>query len=128
MGYKEGRAFEYEVQKYLREKDWVVNRAYASKGLFDLLAYQGGIRWGIQCKSLSANSNRAYLPKKEDVALKDYYENPKVPYQFVSWNKKYRMPLLQLLEESFVVIHAYNMFPEIGWRMLINGQWCSFSV
>ena len=36
--YKIGRTFEYRVQNYLRKIGYYVNRSYASKGLYDLIA------------------------------------------------------------------------------------------
>ena len=36
--YVKGRAFEYRIIAYLRERGYYVQRSYASKGVFDLLA------------------------------------------------------------------------------------------
>src|SRR3990167_11228209 len=36
--YQIGRRFEYRVQNYLRKIGYYVNRSYASKGLYDLIA------------------------------------------------------------------------------------------
>jgi len=121
--YKIGRNFEYVVKQYLAENGWNVKRAYASKGVFDLLAYKLPIKLGIQVKSLSSNKNRAYLDPKERKSLEDYFAHPSQPYEFVNWSKKYQMPLLQLLDDVYVVIHAYNMFDGIGWRMLTQSGW-----
>jgi len=121
--YKVGRNFEYVVKQYLTENGWKVKRAYASKGIFDLLAYKLPIKLGVQVKSLSSNKNRAYLDPKEKLELQEYYCNTPVPYEFVNWNKKYQMPLLQLIDDVFTVIHAYNMFDGIGWRMLTQDGW-----
>jgi len=118
LTYRKGRLFEYEVKKYLEQRDYFVRRAYASKGLFDLLAYKEGAKWGIQCKSLEKNNNRAYIPNKEQEALINYNIDPEIPYKFVQYDKSYRMPLLERLNDVFTVVHAYNMFPGIGWRRL----------
>jgi Holliday junction resolvase len=126
LTYRKGRQFEYEVKRFLENDGWFVRRAYASKGIFDLLAYKDGAKWGIQCKSLAKNPNRLYLPKKEDEELKSYAVNPTIPYEFVQYHKSYRMPVLEKLEDVFQVIHAYNTFPNIGWRKLVNNEWISF--
>lgn len=129
MGYKKGRDFEYQVKNYLTERDWFVRRAYASKGIFDLIAYRGKAKWGIQCKSLEKNKNRKYLPRKENDELVTYNIDPTIPYIFVQWQKSYRMPVLEKLEDTFQVIHAYNMFPNIGWRKLVDDNvWEEFTV
>ena len=44
--YKTGRDFEYKIRDYLKERGWIVKRAYASKGIFDLLAWKDEMRWG----------------------------------------------------------------------------------
>ena len=121
--YKIGRNFEYVVKQYLKENGWDVKRAYASKGIFDLLAYKLPIKLGVQVKSLSSNKNRAYLDPTERNMLQDYFDKPSQPYEFVNWNKKYQMPLLQLIDDVFVVVHAYNMFDGIGWRILMANGW-----
>ena len=36
--YKKGRAFEYRIMKFLRNKGYYCLRAYASKGLYDIIA------------------------------------------------------------------------------------------
>ncbi len=64
--YVKGRAFEYRVRNYFLKKGYYVLRAYASKGIYDLLAVPPNHeevkdRWtlGIQCKT------NGYLPPKE---------------------------------------------------------------
>ena len=64
--YVKGRAFEYRTQNYLRKKGYYVLRAYASKGVYDLLAVppfheEVKDKWtlGIQCKT------NGYLPPSE---------------------------------------------------------------
>ena len=121
--YNAGKKFEYEVRDYLREHGWIVKRAYASKGLFDLLAYKDSLKWGIQCKSLSSNKNRLYLTPKENKELCEYSIEPTVDYEFVSWDIKYRCPVMRILNEQFTVIHSYNKFPGIGFRLCTKGKW-----
>lgn len=121
--YKKGKDFEYQVRDYLRKEGWIVKRAYASKGLFDLLAYQGDLKWGVQAKSLGSNNNRKYLTPAENKSLCEYSISPTVDYEFVSWNIKYRLPVMQILKEQFTVVHAYNKFPGIGWRICLKGKW-----
>jgi Holliday junction resolvase len=122
--YHAGRDFEYKVRDYLKERGWTVKRAYASKGIFDLLAWKDGVRWGIQAKSLKSNKNRKYLVPKENKELCEYAISPTEDYEFVCWNPKYRAPVLQILKEDFKVIHAYNVFPGIGWRACNkHGEW-----
>lgn len=123
--YNLGRKFEYEVQAFLRDKGYIVRRAYASKGIFDLLAYkqETNEKLGIQVKSLSSYKNKSYLKPTELDTLVRYSTVPTIPYEFVSWSKKYNIPLLELLQDKFRVIHAYNMFPNIGWRYCIKGKW-----
>lgn len=121
--YKIGRNFEYAVAKYLRQYGWEVRRAYASKGLFDLLAYRDGMKLGIQVKSLKSNNNRSYLDPTERKTLIEYESKRPTPYEFVSWSKKYQLPLLQLLDERFTVIHAFNLFEGIGFNLLSHGVW-----
>ena len=126
--YNAGRNFEYKVMGYLREQGWIVKRAYASKGMFDLLAYKDEIRWGIQCKSLSSNKNRKYLTPKENKELCEYAISPTVDYEFIQWRKSHRCPVLTILKEQFTVIHAYNTFkdkplPDISFRINIKGEW-----
>ncbi len=122
--YKTGRDFEYKVRDFLKQRDWIVKRAYASKGIFDLLAWKDGLRWGIQVKSLSSNNNKRYLVPKENKELCEYAISPTEDYEFVCWNPKYRAPVMQILEEDFRVMHAYNKFPGIGWRVCSSkGVW-----
>lgn len=128
MGYRKGRNFEYEVKKYLESLGWFVRRSYASKGIFDLIAYKDGEKWGIQCKDLK-QKNKSYLPPKERDALITYHIDPQVPYEFVSWSKKYQMPLLELLNDTFQVIHAYKTESGIiGWRRIYDSNWANFIV
>jgi Holliday junction resolvase len=108
---------------YLREQGWIVKRAYASKGMFDLLAYKDGIRWGIQAKSLSSNKNKAYLTPKENRELCEYSISPTEEYEFIQWKQSHRCPVMQILKETFTVIHAYNSFPGIVFRICKNGVW-----
>jgi len=118
--YKQGRDFEYTVKRHLEDFGWTVRRAYASKGIFDLLAYNKRYSpLGIQVKSLTKNNNRAYLDPKERADLTNYVLKPQVPYEFVSWNKKYNFPLLELLDDIFTVVHAYNKFPLIGFKKYV---------
>jgi Holliday junction resolvase len=121
--YNAGRDFEYKVMAYLREQGWIVKRAYASKGMFDLLAYKDGIRWGIQAKSLSSNKNKAYLTPKENKELCEYSLEPTEEYEFIQWKPSHRCPVMQILNETFTVIHAYNLFPGIAFRMCVKGKW-----
>jgi len=121
--YNQGRDFEYKVRDFLRQKGWIVKRAYASKGMFDLLAYKDGIRWGIQAKSLKSNNNKKYLTPKENKELCEYSMNPTEEYEFIEWKKSHRCPVLTILKEQFTVIHAYNTFPEISWRICKDGKW-----
>ena len=127
--YNAGRDFEYKIRDFLKQKGGIVKRAYASKGIFDLLAYKDGLRWGIQAKSLSSNNNRKYLVPKENRELCEYAINPTEEYEFVCWNPKYRAPVMQIIKEDFTVIHAYNKFPGIGWRRCNNkGEWVDFEI
>ena len=127
--YNAGRDFEYKVRDFLKNRGWVVKRAYASKGIFDLLAWKDGVRWGIQAKSLKSNNNRKYLVPKENKELCEYAISPTEEYEFVCWNPKYRAPVMQIRDEDFIVIHAYNIFPGIGWRKCNdNGEWVDFTV
>ena len=48
--YNSGRAFEYRVQKYLREKGWFVLRSAGSHTVCDLLAIRKGEINLVQCK------------------------------------------------------------------------------
>ena len=64
--YEIGRRFEYRVQNFFRKYGYYVIRAYASKGLVDLVAIPPYIdkNWynfplGIQCKK------NGYVPKAE---------------------------------------------------------------
>jgi Holliday junction resolvase len=127
--YNSGRDFEYKVRDFLKQRDWIVKRAYASKGIFDLLAYKDGLRWGIQAKSLSSNKNKKYLVPKENRELCEYAMAPFEEYEFVCWNPKYRAPVMQIIKEDFTVIHAYNKFPGIGWRRCNSkGEWVDFEI
>lgn len=121
--YKRGKDFELEIKKKLTDSGWIVRRAFASKGIFDLLAYKDGLKWGIQAKSLGSNNNRKYLTPVENKTLCEYSISPSDKYEFVTWKINYRMPVMELLNEQFIVIHAYNMFPGIGWRVCKKGKW-----
>ena len=129
--YKAGRDFEYKVRDFLQARGWIVKRAYASKGIFDLLAWKDEIRWGIQVKSLGSNNNKKYLVPKENKELCEYAINPTEEYEFVCWNPKYRAPVMQILKDDFRVLHAYNRFSKssenssgIGWRVCSDkGVW-----
>ena len=74
--YEIGRRFEYRVQNFFRKYGFYVNRSYASKGLFDLIAVPPnlGIDWhnfpfGIQCKKDKRGTG--YVAKDELQTLKD---------------------------------------------------------
>lgn len=70
--YIKGRAFEYRVKKYLEKAGFYVMRAYASKGVFDLIAVPPSSMtltmdreaWLIQCKT------NGYVKPAEREALK----------------------------------------------------------
>jgi len=127
--YNAGRDFEYKVMAYLREQGWIVKRAYASKGMFDLLAYKDGLMWGIQAKSLSSNKNRKYLTPKENKELCEYAISPTEEYEFIQWRQSHRCPVLTILKEQFTVIHVYNLFPGFGWRICNDkGEWNDLSL
>lgn len=126
--YNAGRDFEYKVMAFLRERGWIVKRAYASKGIFDLIAYKGKIRWGIQCKSLSSNNNKLYLSPKENKELCEYAITPSEEYEFIQWKKSHRCPVLERLKETFTVIHCYNVFPGFKWRINKKGEWKDLNV
>jgi len=116
--YGTGRRFEYEVIRHLRSVGWKTRRAYASKGIFDVLAYKDGHR----CKSLQSNKNRGYLTPDELKSLIDYYNKPIIPYIFVTWHKEYNFPVLEKLDQTFRVVHAYNTFPDIVYKEY-TGEW-----
>ena len=74
--YEIGRSFEYRVQRFFRKYGYYVNRSYASKGLFDLIAvapYRGAnwynFPFGIQCKKDKRGTG--YVAKEELQTLKD---------------------------------------------------------
>ncbi len=95
--YHAGRDFEYKVRDYLKERGWTVKRAYASKGIFDLLAWKDGVRWGIQAKSLKSNKNRKYLVPKENKELCEYAIAPTEDHELIQWEKKYHSAVLRIL-------------------------------
>ena len=49
--YRKGRAFEQEVSRYLRRRGVWVIRSAGSKGAADLVAWYGGRRALLQCKT-----------------------------------------------------------------------------
>ena len=123
-GYNIGRQFEYDVRDYLQDRGWLVKRAYASKGMFDLLAYKDDVKLGIQAKCLKSNKNRAYLSPKENLELCEYAISPTEDYEFIQWEKKYHSAVLRILQEQFTVVHAYNKFPGIQFRQCDDtGVW-----
>jgi Holliday junction resolvase len=126
--YNAGRDFEYKVMTELREQGWIVKRAYASKGIFDLIAYKDDVKWGIQCKSLSANKNRAYLSPKENKELIEYSKNPSEVYEFVQWSKPHHCPVMRELKEVFTVVHCYNTFPGMKWIACFKGHWAELEM
>jgi hypothetical protein len=91
--------------------------------MFDLIAYKDGLKWGIQAKSLTSNNNRKYLTPKENKELCEYAISPTVDYEFIEWKQSHRCPVMQILKDEFTVIHAYNKFPGIGWRINKKGEW-----
>ena len=71
-----GRRFEYRVQNFFRKYGYYVLRAYASKGLVDLIAIPPFIdeKWynyplGIQCKKDKRGTG--YVDKEEMQTLKE---------------------------------------------------------
>jgi len=48
--YTKGRAFEYQVMRYLRKRGWMVARTAGSHGPFDIFAARNGKTWLIQAK------------------------------------------------------------------------------
>ena len=78
QNYKIGRNFEYRVQRFFRKYGFYVNRSYASKGLFDLIAIPPtnkkdalwfNFPFGIQCKKDKRGTG--YVAKEELQTLKD---------------------------------------------------------
>lgn len=49
--YVSGRNFEYRVQRILEKGGWLVLRSAGSHGVFDLIAVNGYITVGVQCKA-----------------------------------------------------------------------------
>ena len=96
----------------LREQGWIVKRAYASKGIFDLIAYKDDVKWGIQCKSLSANKNRAYLSPKENKELIEYVRRDadKYPQTLASSILLNYQHAIELAEQGQKVIYFLSGF------------------
>ena len=71
--YKKGRAFEYRIMKFLRNKGYYCLRAYASKGLYDIIAIPPKVDeegWFSYPLLIQAKTN-GYVPPKEREKLAD---------------------------------------------------------
>ena len=72
--YKKGRAFEYRIMKFLRNKGYYCLRAYASKGLYDVIAIPpkplDKDKWFNYPLLIQAKLN-GYVPPKEREKLSD---------------------------------------------------------
>ena len=93
-----GRRFEYRVQNWFRKNGWYVMRAYASKGLVDLIAIPPYNETNIHNIPLGIQAKRnGYVPKEE---LKTLKENAKKWQMMIviAWsdknNRKLRMRLV----------------------------------
>ncbi len=65
--YQKGRAFEYRIMKFLRNKGYYCLRAYASKGLYDIIAIPPKVDvegWFNYPLLIQAKTN-GYVPPKE---------------------------------------------------------------
>ena len=108
--YEIGRRFEYRVQNFFRKYGYYVMRAYASKGLLDLIAIPPYFdeSWynfplGIQAKK------NGYVPKEE---LKSLQENSK-KWQMnivIAWSdKKTRKMRMRAVDGTELSLEAIKM-------------------
>lgn len=102
--YSQGRSFEYEIIKALRDKKWYTYRSYASKGSFDIIAERGNRLLAIQAKKLKKNKD--YLPPKDRDGMNSALGMKK--YEITYYDMKTKHPKSKILKGEFEIIHIYS--------------------
>lgn len=118
--YHQGRRFEYKVRDFLRERDWVVSRSYASKGVIDLLAEKNGIWVGIQAKSRKTG---IYLTPKETGELQTFFDVFDKSDNLFTMNVWSDHKIKEMrVRGPIKTVHAYSIpgSKKIHWRYLVE--------
>jgi hypothetical protein len=120
-GYGKGRRMEYKIRDQLTNKGWDVKRAYASKGLFDLIAIKNGQTVGIQVKDIKLGG---YLKPEEKTKLESYFGNTS-DYEMNVWDGfKNSVRTINVGPVHFI----FHVFREKGrlrtiWRRFDGKEW-----
>ena len=123
--YKKGAQYEYVVKRKLEDKGYIVYRAYASRGVYDLIAIKGQITLGVQVKSLS-QTNKAYLtPKDRDSLNKELNETDN--YTLLKYDMSKHAAVEKEIVRPIKVIHAYKDGIRTIYRELLGvDNWAPF--
>jgi Holliday junction resolvase len=123
--YKKGANYEYTVMSKLRAKGYEVFRAYASRGVYDLIATKGMITHGVQVKTLS-QTNKAYLTPKDRLSLNkqlDFEDE----YVLLRWDMVKHAAVEKTFSNPKHILHAYKDGSVTKWKELIEvDTWVDF--
>ena len=110
--YEIGRRFEYRVQNFFRKYGYYVIRAYASKGLLDLIAIPPTINsdelWYNFPLGLQAKKN-GYVPKDELQTLKDNSKKWQMNIAIIWSDKKTRKMRMRAVDGTELSLEAVKM-------------------
>jgi len=125
-GYKKGRRMEYKIRDQLVRKGWDVKRAYASKGLFDLVAIKNGVAAGIQVKDIKLGG---YLKPEEKKRLESYFGNTS-DYEMNVWDKSKRSVRTINVGPISYIFHVYREKGKLKtvWRRFDGKDWIDSSI
>ena len=104
--YKKGANYEYMVQNKLRSHMYECFRAYASRGVYDLIAQKNGITLGIQVKNLS-QKNKAYLTPKDRLSLNSQLGKTD-DYVLLRWDMSKHAAVEKTFPPINHIVHAYK--------------------
>jgi Holliday junction resolvase len=123
--YKKGANYEYTVQNRLRVLGYLCYRAYASRGVFDLIAQKNGITLGVQVKSLS-QTNKAYLTPKDRLSLNSQL-NKEEEYVLLRWDMTKHAAVEKTFPPITKIIHAYKDGKSMKFKELVGeDSWIDF--
>jgi len=117
---------EYKIRDQLVRKGWDVKRAYASKGLFDLVAIKNGVAAGIQVKDIKLGG---YLKPEEKKRLESYFGNTS-DYEMNVWDKSKRSVRTINVGPISYIFHVYREKGKLKtvWRRYDGKDWIDSSI
>jgi Holliday junction resolvase len=123
--YKMGRRFEYVIISYLKSRGWLTYRAYASKGVFDIVAKKCNITIGIQAKNTKTTG---YLPPKDRKALESMI-GVKTDYEMNVWDMQKHSVKTVNVGRIDTILHVYRDGVKKVWNELdASGVWKPYTL